>query len=734
MDSLIDASLVEARKAHASAATARKGQTPIHRPTRKQLAFDFAKDAKNRGAPHLRFLRHAYPPCTRPLDRLELMRLSELRLETHHRNRAVVVKAWGWPRAGEAVLDAVEDQHGDVDTLAVYHCDALAQPERVLQRGAVLAIKQPFYEDSKDHGPVLRIDHPSDLVPLSPSSLLAEPFLSSAGGQEKDALALKDDGNAAFGRKDYLAAVDAYTEAMRRCSNDHPDLEKTILRNRSIVNLHLQRYEQAADDARRSAVDGTPTDDKSRKSNTTAHYRAGCALYQLEQFQEAACEFGKALWLTSDDRDCHRELKRTQARLHEQATGTYDFDAMSKSAGRKQSRLDHASFLANVEVRQSSVHGNGLFATHDIPAGGLIMCEKSFATVYDTDPGVETHQIYDLNTDYTATGPHPMLLSKIVHKTLHSPALAQKLLAAYDAGYRPKCKARVVDGRTAIDVFQTAVIVEHNSFACPAVRSSDLARKGSLAGEPMGIGMWNTAAFINSACDGNARRSYIGDMAILRATKPIPRAAEILMPYVAADVDNHVTQAQYRRVWKYTCACPICHAEAQGPADERHERRRAIHAAKDLIRTSARAAPDRATTARAERLLTRIERTYTHPACATTARLGPVDLGIWLGRAYRVSGAWAAMAHVAARTLRNLGYGVDADVVGGAEGRAVAREHCHACGEAIEAAMQVACAAGRLGRAAVAARFERLARLEYVTLHGELRGFVERYGSVTAGK
>ena len=56
------------------------------------------------------------------------------------------------------------------------------------------------------------------------------------------------------------------------------------------------------------------------------------------------------------------------------------------------------------------------------------------------------------------------------------------------------------------------------------------------------------AAYTNHACNGNAMRSFIGDMIIMKATRDINKGEEILMPYRLPHVDNNVTQEELQNI------------------------------------------------------------------------------------------------------------------------------------------------------------------------------------------
>lgn len=210
---------------------------------------------------------------------------------------------------------------------------------------------------------------------------------------------------------------------------------------------------------------------------------------------------------------------------------------------------------------------------------------------------------------------------------------------------------------------------------------------------------------------------------IVRSTRAIASGEEILSPYVIADADNSITQEQYEKVWGFTCRCHICTLEAETPENQRKERQAAIKEAKEFFANNSPAEPTKASTLRAERLYERMEGTFDQNAFKDSPRLGLVDLGIWLCRAYHTTNAPKKLTAAAEALLRNLGFMI---TIGGQE-LEVRREHCHLEGSAIEAAMRAAHAYRGQGKKQLGDDFERLGSEFYVTMHGETRGFKEKY-------
>lgn len=178
----------------------------------------------------------------------------------------------------------------------------------------------------------------------------------------------------------------------------------------------------------------------------------------------------------------------------------------------------------------------------------------------------------------------------------------------------------------------------------------------------------------------------IGDMTIVRATRDIAADEEILAPYVVADADNAVTQQQYEKVWGFTCKCRICTLEPTTPEPQQKERQAAIAEARVFFESNSPASPTKASITQAEQLFQKIEKTYDPQSFKDSPRLGLVDLGTWLCRAYQSTDAPKNLLAAAEGVLRNLGFIVEID----GENVIVKREACHLEGSAIEAAMRAA--------------------------------------------
>ncbi|KAK3723912.1 hypothetical protein LTR37_001396 [Vermiconidia calcicola] len=700
--------LLEHQKQTALASKHRKGQKATNKPTRQMLDFSMAQHrtplttATGAGMYSMRtcVVSFAYPPSTTPLKQLQEITLSQLKLETNHTGKALIVRTFDHPLRHVATQNIVEDKEVNVDRLSVYNLDPSMPPETILPKGAIFAIKQPYYKATADGGYSVRVDHPSDLLQLDVENTLVPAELAPRCG------VFQEGGH-----------------------SGEASLRFDLYRNRAIVNLYLCRYEYACSDALVSLIPDSfeEAGDRREGLNSKALYRAGRAEYHLENFTAAKNHFEQALTLTPEDGDCKRELQKTKERLQEETEGLFNFTAISNLVNAKRNKVDHVSYLGKVEVRAGGVCGRGLFTRCDIKAGDVIMVEKGFCVAFSSEAGTETYRIMNLNTNRMDSGTHATRLFKTVGKLLYNQSQAKRLLDLSDGEYTPKCSAHIFDDVVSVDTFQTQAILERNGFACADVRSCDEKedRKDKLSSS---TGVWITASCINHACAGNAWRSFIGDLMIIRATKDISKGSELLMPYAVVEAENNKTQDSLQKSWGFTCDCSICAAEKKVSSSHRTQCENITKEIDTFLTdhkhsTSARAS--KTVINNAEKLYCRMKGPYTDELFQYLPCVGLINLSLWLCTAYSTSSSPAKVIHAAITVLRDLGYEVQLT----GSNVTIDRTHAYLEPTAVHAVMYAAQACYQQGKRDLYAELEEIGKEMYVTFYGELRGFEKTYGA-----
>ncbi|KAI6907952.1 hypothetical protein KC318_g4414 [Hortaea werneckii] len=662
----------------------------------------------------------AYAPSTTPAADLSPMTLSDLRLETRHTGKVLIVRTIGQPKSNGGVESDVEDEFSSVTQLAIYNTDRLLRADELLPTDIVFAVKEPYCEVTAG-GACLRVDHPSDLVRVYPGDTLMPKGLHGGPSDlSKTPEDWKREGNAAYLAKSYPAAEEAYSQGLMKCSEHDDKVRCDLYRNRALVNIFLKRCDRALKDAKHSIFCQDEklyqsVEDPRQASDAKAWYRAGRAAYELGFWIDARKYFERARALSekAEREDAERQLERTAARIAEVDTAAYNFEAMGKSASNLRNRLDHASHVKHAEKGDAGDCGRGLFAKKAFKPGDLILCEKAFSTAHSDEEGSRTFAFYNTNTRSTAKGIQTSLLYNTVQKLLHNSSEANRFFDLYDGGYSPQCKAQMIDGVAAIDIFQTQAIIERNSFGFNSRISENLSenevKNHQVAGNPS-TGIWITASYMNHACDGNAARAFLGDMMLVRATKDIAKGQEILIPYLSPDMDHAVTLAPLQQQWSFTCHCAICTAETEVPQTQRDKRTALVKKAEQMLSQhdpDLIGLPDVLVVAEFEELYSRLKEIYDRKLFAKVPRIALVQLGRWLCQSCWNYWEPVKLAETAVGVLRDAGYGIA--IVG--QELKVDYTHCMILGGAVDGSIYAWTAYARQGERELAEQFKMLSVL-----------------------
>lgn len=118
----------------------------------------------------------------------------------------------------------------------------------------------------------------------------------------------KEEGNAFFKEDKFPAAVEAYTEAIKRNPSEH-----TAYSNRAAAYLKLGAYTEALADAEKCL--------ELKPDFVKAHARKGNAYFWMKQYNKALQSFDAGLKLDAANSECLEGKRRTQMKIHEMATG-----------------------------------------------------------------------------------------------------------------------------------------------------------------------------------------------------------------------------------------------------------------------------------------------------------------------------------------------------------------------------------------------------------------------------
>lgn len=504
-----------------------------------------------------------YSPCTSELSALKFMELRDLRMETHHRGRVlylrrispvVELKASSW-------IVVRGESHDDAERLEVF-LHKSKHSQELLNLGSEFLVKEPYFTLNHQGQPTIRIDHPSDLI-ISTYSDSAESWRnanSSSAGPAKTASRCKEDGNAALSAQKYWRAHAHYTEGLSlilKGDESNKTLLNDLYRNRSHINLLLERFDEARTDGLSSLTHGDSREQKALDAK--AYYRAGSAAYNLGDFEAAKSYFAEQEKLEPDNQYAKVSLQRTNMRLKEQSIGAYNWKKVVNSLSKTRGRPDVASFDDYTEIRESPGAGRGLFLTRDINADEIIMCEKAFCVVWNHEPDALSSLTCDLRDD-AAIRVFPSGLHKgVMQKLLNNPSHIEKVLDLFGDYKGLGNKVHESDGSPVIDTFQVHDIIQRNAFG-PGQQSEDEDISNASTG------LWIRSAYINHSCVPNAKKEYVGDLMVLRASRRIAAGEEITHSYDES-TDYDVRTAALDRTWGFKCHCALCAAEEMdGPA------------------------------------------------------------------------------------------------------------------------------------------------------------------------
>ncbi|SMY22665.1 unnamed protein product [Zymoseptoria tritici ST99CH_1A5] len=447
------------------------------------------------------------PPSQMALQDLCPMGLTDLKIRLPHQVKVLCLRQFGpLVRQPTTTMAGVEDEYGNV---AVLHINTHDRPDvDVLPLGSVIAIKEPRLDVRKPPEPgdqlpcFLTVEHISDLIILHPLHQLTPLAFRQASVQpetEQTALEWKSLGNTALKANSMQLARNYYSAGLAVAGSHQSELKHDLLRNRALANLNLGRCDAALADALASISE--PSSIESQRLNFKAYHRAGRAEYLLDWW-----------W-------CRR----------------LDWAPKSRRKAGKGRR-----FLSKVDVMPSELHGRGLFANRDIVPGELVMCEKAISIVYGdlTRPKpVLKYLAHKKECKVTGNlaGAHRQLAKKLSDNL----SLITKVLELY-AGkdYDAETKELIqLDETAVVDSYLLHEICANSGDSCAVVAdTASVIFPFHWQGERheegrRGVGLWCMASYINHSCMPNSSRSFIGDLMITRATKPIARDQEITRYY-----------------------------------------------------------------------------------------------------------------------------------------------------------------------------------------------------------
>ncbi|TBU47221.1 hypothetical protein BD309DRAFT_517231 [Dichomitus squalens] len=486
-----------------------------------------------------------------------------------------------------AIQTVVEDIDGRVHDLSIYNFPAtfdcsLKHLDALFPIGTVLAIREPtFKAPMQGIRPIVRVDTPTDLVFVVPSSPLLHrvtwttgPAVPRSPTEPATLDAWRQRGNTYFSSNQWFLAAWAYSRGLVI------DPQAAVIRsNRAEVYLRLKYYSGAAYDTQRVlSAKGLPD----ALSDKTI-FRLAKAQYGRGEYAEA--EKNIARWHARHPEDLAAApwIARCRARRAERHTGQYDWASLFRKAA-KDIRLDVADYMGPIEVSQMTNRGGGrgVVAKRAIHTGELLLVAKPFASAYAADlPQDKIVITLDLISNISKERTDAVLMAAIIEKLYGNPDLRDQVYHLYagpdhpspPGSYPPPLGPAVaVDPFSPsidIDIAQLEAICTYNNF-CP-LRLEDK----HIAQEAKPTGLYPLASLFNHSCVANAIWYCIGDVMIIRAAEPIPAGTEITIPY-SVEESYFARQSVLKKHMLEHCTCWLCE-EDRKDGDEHLQRRQELN-------------------------------------------------------------------------------------------------------------------------------------------------------------
>lgn len=211
--------------------------------------------------------------------------------------------------------------------------------------------------------------------------------------------------------------------------------------------------------------------------------------------------------------------------------------------------------------------------------------------------------------------------------------------------------------------FLVAQIQSLNGFGAPRTsRESFLHRTAATDGQQptaedkfSTAGIWLLCSRINHSCIGNCRRTFIGDMQIIRATKDLEPGTELQFAYrVPNHLESYAEAQKALSSWGFTCTCELCLSRKKTTSPALFHRKYLTTQLRGVLGPN-----KRANIPEVQRLLKEMEKTYPE------GPPGAIRLELWdpyfaLGAALLAEGKSKTVECIKmiVRGLETLGFGI----------------------------------------------------------------------------
>lgn len=171
-------------------------------------------------------------------------------------------------------------------------------------------------------------------------------------------------------------------------------------------------------------------------------------------------------------------------------------------------------------------------------------------------------------------------------------------------------------------------------------------------------GVWPLASYINHSCYTNSRRSFIGDMMVVRATRDLPANTELTFWYKAPlDYDSKKKRLDLRQ-WGFECKCIICQDFYETENSNLTKRRQLTANLAKAFQTLSHTRTQSAAIAKIEGIVATFEKTYRRPS-SEVPRLEIWKAYLTLAAVHATGSQPRKAIEFAFKTLESLGYAIE---------------------------------------------------------------------------
>ncbi|MCJ1309959.1 hypothetical protein MMC25_003620 [Agyrium rufum] len=544
---------------------------------RPELFEDHAKhteEAKESNALRSKTLLHhaQYPPSLADLESLSQILLINLLLDVPNCCYYVLLRCIARPIRDLIITTIVEDEQGTVTYLVLDRQYPEDEADTLIPSDGVIIVKEPFYTITNGGRRCILVDHPDDLELLLPT----DPRIPSKWRQPvRTSKEYNIIGNIAFREGKPRKAIVNYSSALS-LANTGAD-ERSIRSNRTAANFQLLCYD--------SVLEDIVWIKRKVPLKEALLIRATNASYNLRRFDDSLHYLKKLKKTFPTSENLRDRFSRVLQRIKERTYGHYDFEAWGKIPPTASApTMDVADYIGPIERRQTEDRGRGTFAKRAISPGELLLCEKAFACTFshrdkkDRVIALLNAKSYVVDFEQDRMG----FITDCVQKLLRNPSLRPKFLELH-AGTHAGMSDGGIDDPKVLNTWKVERITQLNAFA--SMISSLQTHKWAIfltAGGtippppemPSGSSIWQTGSFFNHSCKHNTEVSFVGDLMIARANRPIAMDEELHISYVP--LESYAKRSDAIKHWGFTCECARCVEEAKETKELQEERTKLV--------------------------------------------------------------------------------------------------------------------------------------------------------------